>query len=154
MSTIPPGPPSDSDDNFIGVDLVNIPSGFDLFPNGKYLMRVESIVRKAGKPGKSDSLLWFHKIVNGPEIDKQTGDFTSLSPDALWRLRDKLMAHQYQPGPNGFDRRELLGKMAWASTIHEFYCPTCNKTVKSDPCNNCGGKSREQMRIEGWEPAI
>lgn len=139
---------------WIGVDLTNVQDQFEVIPTNKYLLRIVSCTRQAAKPGKFPSLRWQHQVVHGEFMDKKLSNFTSLSPDALWRLRDMITAHQYQPGPQGFNAVELYGKMAWAGVEETLYCQQCEKEVKSTPCNNCGKTPRRQNKITGWEPAV
>lgn len=65
-------------------------SGSYDIPNGKYKVRVEEIELKDGD--KAKYLLWKLKIMSGTAAGMHINHITSLSPNALFALRDTLVA--------------------------------------------------------------
>lgn len=74
----------------IKLDFTDVSDGFTLVPEGDYVGKVKSITLEDGK--KAKMLVWTLVIGIGPEKGKTVRHNTSLSPAALFRLRDTIIA--------------------------------------------------------------
>ena len=97
----------------ISVDFTNVSSGFESIEPGNYLARVEKIESKMSQAGKP-YLNWHFKI-SGGDYDNRTAFFmTSLAPNALWKLKQVLIAafdkeEEDLSGEFELDTEELIG---------------------------------------------
>jgi len=98
----------------LSVDFTNVTSGFEKIEPGNYLARVEKIESKMSQAGKP-YLNWMFKIQGG-DYDGRTAFFmTSLAPNALWKLKQVLIAafdkdEEDLKGQFELDTDELIGE--------------------------------------------
>ena len=87
----------------IRVDFTNVSSGFEKIEPGNYLARVKSVEQKMSQANKP-YLSWQFTIIGG-EYDSRTAFYmTSLSPNALWKLKDTLI------NAFGYTKEDLAGE--------------------------------------------
>ena len=86
----------------IRVDFTGVSSGFEKIEPGTYLARVESIEQKMSQAGKP-YLNWKFNLVGGEYDGRKAFYMTSLSPNALWKLKDTLI------NAFGFSKEDLAG---------------------------------------------
>lgn len=86
----------------IRVDFTGVSSGFEKIEPGTYLARVESIEQKMSQAGKP-YLNWKFNLVGGEYDGRKAFYMTSLSPNALWKLKDTLI------NAFGFSTEDLAG---------------------------------------------
>ena len=74
----------------VKLDFTGVSDGFSLIPKGDYVGKVRSITLEDGK--KAKMFVWTLVIGLGTEKGKTVRHNTSLSPAALFRLRDTILA--------------------------------------------------------------
>lgn len=84
------------------IDFTNVSSGFEKIEPGIYSGRVSKIEQKVSQAGKP-YLNWTLEIVGGEYDGRKTFFMTSLSPNALWKLKDVLL------NAFGFTKEDLSG---------------------------------------------
>ena len=108
----------------IRVDFTDVQSNFEPIPEGKYdavVFDVEQRISQAQKP----YLNWLLKIQGG-EFDGRSAFFmTSLSPNALWKLKQVLhnlgWTSEELAGNLELDLVDLAGKECTIVITHEEY---------------------------------
>jgi hypothetical protein len=98
----------------IPVDLTNIEEMGDAAPIGEYLAQVGKIDVKDSKrtPGNKNLEVQF-VLQEGEQHGKMVFETMSLSPKALWRVRDFVNACGVYPNPSGFKTEELIGRFLY-----------------------------------------
>lgn len=86
----------------IRVDFTGVSSGFEKIAPGTYLARVEEIEQKISQAGKP-YLNWKFTIIGGEYDGRKAFYMTSLSPNALWKLKDVLIK------AFGYSKQDLAG---------------------------------------------
>lgn len=114
----------------VRVDFTNIPTN-DWPPEGPHLARVVKCDPQRAKDG-SPLLYWEFEVISDDGTQyRRVWTNTSLKPQALWRLRDLVNACGVYPGPDGFKRSEVVGKMLRIMIEHERFC---KKHQAKDDC--------------------
>lgn len=96
----------------IKVDLSNVDSN-SLLPEGEYQAVVYDVAQKQNKAQDGFNLHWQFKVVGGEHEGKSLFLITSLKENALFRLRDVLVALGVpipESGQLEFDTEDLLAK--------------------------------------------
>ena len=95
----------------INVNLTEIESGFEIFPDGQYLVELT----ERSKVAKSDSgpyVRWVARIQDPEEYaDKMISWTSSFLPQALWNLKDLLEKVGVDFDVDGFYLEDTFGKM-------------------------------------------
>lgn len=86
----------------IHVDFTGVSSGFEKIEPGTYLARVGKIEQRMSQANKP-YLNWEFTITGGQYDGRKAWYMTSLSPNALWKLKDVLI------NAFGKDREDLAG---------------------------------------------
>lgn len=106
----------------IAVDFSGVESGGRAIPDGDYLLEVVSCEEKEGRESGAIYLAWKYKVAEGPYKGATVYDNTSLSPQALWRLKRLLEAMGIQAdGKMSLDINSFKGKRVLAQIANETY---------------------------------
>jgi hypothetical protein len=93
----------------INVNLNDVESsGFMLFPDGPYLVEIQS----SSKLMQSDAgayIRWIAKCIEGEMEGKLIGWNTSLLPQALWNIKAMLEAADVEWDEEGFEIEDVFG---------------------------------------------
>lgn len=106
------------------IDFTNVKSGFEPIPEGTYeaiVFEVEQKISQAGKP----YLNWQLKLLGGDNDGRRAFYMTSLSPAALWKLKEVLhnlgFSKESLAGEFDLDIASLIGKECTIVIQHEEY---------------------------------
>jgi hypothetical protein len=109
----------------IRVDFTNVENKFETIPEGNYEAVVFEVEQKVGKSSGKPYLNWQLKIQGGEYDGRRLFYMTSLSPNALWKLKENLAALGYTDeelaGDFELDTTDLLGRECVAIVKHEEY---------------------------------
>lgn len=106
----------------ISVDFSGVESGGRAIPDDDYLLEVVSVEEKEGRESGAIYLSWKYKVAEGPYKGATVYDNTSLSPQALWRLKRLLEAMGIQAdGKMSLDLNSFKGKGVLAQIANETY---------------------------------
>ncbi len=109
-------------------------------PAGPHAARVMKCEPQNAKGDGSPMLYWeFDVVADDGNKYRRVWTNTSLKPNALWRLRDLVNACGIFPGPDGFKRSEMLGKMLRIWVKHEKFCKKHNA---QDTCEDAAVMAR------------
>lgn len=93
----------------IHVDFTGVSSGFEKIEPGTYLARVSKIEQRMSQAQKP-YLNWEFTIVGGEYDGRKAWYMTSLSPNALWKLKEVLI------NAFGKDKEDLAGNFEFDET--------------------------------------
>lgn len=94
----------------INVNLNDVQSGFPLFPDGLYVVEISEKSRVGKSQAGNAKIIWFAKILDPEEFVDQTITWeTSLTPAALWRLKEMTDAVGLDYDEDGFDTDDAAG---------------------------------------------
>jgi len=94
----------------INVKLNDVQSGFEVYPDGLYLVEIqESSKTKKSKAGNL-MILWIGKITEGEYENKLISWNTVLTEEALWNLKAMLEAVGLEWDEDGFELEDAFGK--------------------------------------------
>jgi hypothetical protein len=108
------------------VDFTDVrDGGFEPLPEGEYEATVFEVEQKVGQSSGKPYLNWQFKLQD-PNYDNRRAFFmTSLSPNALWKLKDTLKAlgvdEEDLAGNFELDPQELVGTECTIKIGHEEY---------------------------------
>ena len=106
----------------ISVDFSGVESGGRAIPDDDYLLEVVSCEEKEGRESGAIYLAWKYKVADGVYKGATVYDNTSLSPQALWRLKRLLEAMGIQAdGKMSLDLNSYKGKRVLATIANEEY---------------------------------
>lgn len=109
----------------IRVDFTDVKSGFEPIPEGKYDATVFEVEQKVGNNSGKPYLNWQLKIQGGEFDGRRVFYMTSLSPNALWKLKANLNALGYSKeeleGDFDLDTTDVVGKSCTVVITHEEY---------------------------------
>ena len=106
----------------IAVDFSGVESGGRAIPDDDYLLEVVSCEEKEGRESGALYLSWKYKVAEGTYKGATVYDNTSLSPQALWRLKRLLEAMGIQAdGKMSLDINSFKGKKVLAQIANETY---------------------------------
>lgn|SRR5262249_12408195 len=92
-------------------------------PAGPHTARVTKCDSQTAKTDGSPMLYWEFEVEDGDGNKyRRVWTNTSLKPNALWKLRDLVQACGVFPGPDGFQRSAMLGRMLKIWVEHETFC--------------------------------
>ena len=103
------------------VRLDDVPSGFELFAEGKYNIRVKSHKVETG-PSGFNNIYWFCETFGNsdPDLNSKTVVVqTSLAPAALWKLKEFLEKGDFAWEPDGFDPENVYGMEVGGEIIQD-----------------------------------
>src|SRR5262245_26992435 len=133
-------------DNVI-VDFSKEATSSDWPPEGSHLARVMKCDPQTAKGDSSPQLYWeFETITDDGVRYRRVWTNTSLKPQALWRLRDLVEALGVFPGPEGFQRSAMLGKMCRIWVKHHMFCKQHN--AENDGCQG----SQKMAKVDDYAP--
>ena len=92
----------------INVNLNDVESGFEVYPDGQYVVQIQ----ETSKIKKSDAgayILWIAKILDGDYEGKLISWNTSLLPQSLWVLRSMLEVIELEWDEEGFEMEDAFG---------------------------------------------
>lgn len=115
----------------ITVDFTGVESGFPRVPDGDYLLEVTKITEEESEESGNSYLSWTYQIVGGKHDGKKVGDILSLSPKALFRLKDLLtaMGAEIPDGEFNLAVEDYIGVQVGATIGQEEY----NGKIRSRP---------------------
>jgi hypothetical protein len=94
----------------INVNLVDVESGFQVYPDGQYIIEITD-KSKIKKTENGANILWIGEIVEPEEFAGKLYSWnTSLLPQALWNLKAMLEAIEVPFDEEGFEMEEAFGK--------------------------------------------
>lgn len=76
----------------ININFADVESGFDAIPEGVYPAIVEKVEVRESKSSDYNYLNWEWTLTEGEHEGRKMWQITSLSPKALFRLKDQLIA--------------------------------------------------------------
>jgi hypothetical protein len=115
----------------LGVNLDDVESGYKLIPAGTYLLKVKSTKPTKSKSSNRPVIRWSHVVIEPEEFAGSViPDSTSLTDEALWRLKQLLEAVEVTWDEDSFDPddavdREFIGEVV----TDEYEGKTQNKIV-------------------------
>lgn len=151
----------------IRVDFSNVES-FEPIPAGVYPATVVNQELRQSKDSEYDYINWELEISSGPFENRKLWTITSLSPKAVWKLQETLLAFgisdQEAKSPEfEFEPGEFLGSECQAAVIQESYNGRIQnrvekllprelkkveqKAVKSGPAPGISGERRRPPKI-------
>lgn len=109
----------------IRVDFTNVGGGFEPIPEGTYDATVFEVEQKVGQNSGKPYLNWQFKIQGGEHDGRRAFYMTSLSPNALWKLKQNLselgFSKEQLAGEFDLDLTELIGLECSIVIGHEEY---------------------------------
>lgn len=101
--------------------MSNVQDGFELLPEGDYVCKVTGVTKEEGN--KAPYLKWELTIGVGPQKGKKVNNITTLSPKALFALRDFLVACGINVPKAAIqvDTDEVKGKIVGITITHGTY---------------------------------
>lgn len=100
-------------DDGLNLSFSNVSDGFQPLPEDTYDLVVISAKAKPNKKNTGQIIEFVYKVDGGEYNNRQLRDWPSLSPDALWRLRDILEAITQKPWRDDdmkLDLKDLPGR--------------------------------------------
>lgn len=112
------------------VDFTNASDGFTLPPEGDYICKVKSVEMKEGPKGKY--LNWTLVIGTGPSKGTSVFHMTSFSPNALFGLRNFLIACGQDVPKKAFTVNTdlCINKVVGGTLVHQEYEDKTTKEKK------------------------
>lgn len=103
------------------LDMTNVSDGFTLVPEGEYICKVTGVEKKDGT--KAPYLNWELTIGTGPNKGSKLYYITTLSPNALFSLRDFVIACGIPVPKAAFqlDTDKIKGSVVGVKVAHEDY---------------------------------
>lgn len=87
----------------INVNLDEVESGFETYPEGSYLVELQETSKIAKSKSGSPKVIWISKILEGEFEDKLLSWDTSLLDQALWNLKGMLEVIEVEWDEDGFE---------------------------------------------------
>ncbi len=105
----------------INVNLIEVESGFEVYPDGPYLVEFTD----KSKVAKSDSgayVRWIAKIIDPEEYEDKLISWTSsFLPQALWNLKELLEKIDVAFDEDGFELEDVCGEqLLIENEVREF----------------------------------
>jgi len=91
----------------INVNLNDVESSFEVYPDGQYFVEIKSSKVQQGE--NSTYIRWIAEILEGEYAGKLVSWNTSLAPNALWNLKKMLEAVGAEWDEEGFDDEDVYG---------------------------------------------
>lgn len=83
-------------------DLTEVESGYSNLPDGDYTFKVAK-AEKAESQSGNDMIVWDFEVTEGKHKGGKIRDYTSLSANALWKLKGYLEAMNFELPESAFD---------------------------------------------------
>jgi len=152
MTTNPFGEPKESmADAVFEVDLSEQTDGM-ILPEGEYLGKVIDIEKTTSKAG-NPMWVWTFTIVDGKYSGMEFKLFTALTPAALWKLSETLMALGIGgPGEKvKFEPKEVLNTLAILHLVEDEYNGKKRNSLDkiSEPAAGAGKKHEPKAAGSG-----
>lgn len=94
----------------INVNLVDVESGFEVYPDGKYLVEITSKSKVAKATAGGAYIRWNAQIMEPEEhAEKLISWGTSLLPQALWNLKAMMEVIGVAFDEEGFEMEDAFG---------------------------------------------
>ena len=77
------------------INFGDVEGSFEALPEGAYPVIIEKVERRESKSSEHDYLNWELTVSEGEHKERKLWMITSLSPRALWKLKDVLDALGY-----------------------------------------------------------
>lgn len=77
------------------INFADVEGSFEALPEGAYPVVIEKVERRESKSSEHDYLNWELTVTDGEHKERKLWMITSLSPRALWKLKDVLDALGY-----------------------------------------------------------
>lgn len=107
-----------------GVDMSNT------IPEGAYEAVLIDISKDVSKNGNK-MWTWTFAIINGQYSGKEFKSWTALTPSALWKLAETLLAFDFKPDRMvKFDKENVVGRKVVINVINETYQGTDRTSIK------------------------
>ena len=105
----------------LNLDMSNVSEGFELLPEGEYTCKVTGVTKEDGK--KAPFLKWELTVGTGTQKGKKVSHITTLSPKALFALRDFLVACGVDVPKSSItlDTDNVKGKVVGITITHGTY---------------------------------
>ena len=95
----------------INVNLTEVEGGFEIFPDGQYLVEITEKT-KIAKSDAGPYVRWIARIQDPEEYaDKMISWTSSFQPQALWNLKDLLDKIDVPYEVDGFELEDTFGKI-------------------------------------------
>lgn len=122
------GPDLDDDEEFTE-DFTDVTAG--LVPEGMFPVVVTDLQKTQSKANK-DQYEWDFKIVATQEKGRGLKEWTSLSPNARWKIVEHLEALGFRASGQlvKFRRSEIVGRVAIAEVYHDEYNGKTNSKIR------------------------
>ena len=152
MTTNPFGNPNESmADAVFEIDLSEQTDGM-ILPEGEYLGKVIDIEKTTSKAG-NPMWVWTFTIVDGKYSGMEFKLFTALTPAALWKLSETLMALGIGgPGEKvKFEPKEVLNTLAVLHLVEDEYNGKKRNSLDkiSEPATGAGKKHEPKAAGSG-----
>ncbi len=96
----------------INVNLRDIESGFEVYPDGKYIVEITNKSKTARSQEGGAYIRWIAEIIEPDEFaGKLISWQTSLLPQSLWVLKKLMETIEVPFDENGFETNECIGKV-------------------------------------------
>ena len=127
----PLGLPLADDDEEFEEDFTNTEEGYPMVEAGAHHAKVIDFEKSDSQAG-NPQYVWQFRITAGPSKDMEIRNWTSLLPQARWRLVEALtaMGIAAQGSIAKFRKSEILGKPCILEVVHETYQGTLQHKVK------------------------
>ena len=94
----------------INVNLVDVESGFEVYPDGKYLVEITNKSKVAKSSEGGAYIRWIAQIIEPEEYaEKLISWGTSLLPQALWNLKAMMEVIEVAFDEDGFEMEDAFG---------------------------------------------
>lgn len=127
---MPLGLETDEDESF-EEDFIGIQAGFALIPEGMHQAKVIDLTKNASKAG-NPQFEWEFKITSGDAIGQTMRHWTSLLPQARWKVVETLEALNIAASDRilRFKKSQVIGKTCALEVFHDEYNGKLQHKVK------------------------
>lgn len=114
------------------VDFTGVSEGFTLLPEGDYICKVSKITVEDGNKGKY--LKWELVVGTGPSKGQKLYHNTSLTPQALFNLRNTIVALGIDVPKQAFniDTDKYVGKIVGVTVVHATFTKDGKEKTKAE----------------------
>lgn len=110
----------------IHINFADVPDSFEPLPVGVYDGVITEIEERESQSSEHPYLNWTITIVGGEYDNRKVWLMTSMSPKALWKLRDILIglgvdAESLKSADFSFNPADFINVQVRASVVHENY---------------------------------
>jgi len=95
----------------INVNLTEVESGFEVYPDGQYLIELTEMSKVAKSNEGGAYVRWVAKIIDPEEYEDKLISWTSsFLPQALWNLKNLMEVIDVPFDDEGFEFEDTFGK--------------------------------------------